>query len=189
MYARAIEESEARLHELRLEERGGFGLAALFLGSCLAGSFVQSALTLPFLFGGLSGCVLGMRAALRRWNLLDQIAGECDAYLIAEVREWALRDATPERRRDLAVSLRLLLARHGSCSNERLAGATAELEALAVDLDDDELLLDPAAAVACARLLTDPVNSPLFDAAGRPEDVRSRVVQIRSGFHRSRAAA
>src|SRR6478735_4004684 len=101
MYARAIEESEARLHELRLEERGSFGLAALFLGSCLAGSLVQSALTLPFLFGGLFGCVLGVRAALRRWNLLDLIAGERDAYVITEVRARAVQEATRERRHDL----------------------------------------------------------------------------------------
>ncbi len=60
--------------------------------------------------------------------------------------------------------------------------AADELEALARDLDDRRLVLEPAAAVACMRLLTSIDASPLFDSALPPEDLRSRVYQIRSGF-------
>ena len=189
MYARAVEESEGELHELRLAQWECFGLAALFLGSSFAASFINSSLTLPLLIGGLTATVLGVGAAYRRWDLIDQISGERDAYLIDAIRARALQEATRDRRHDLAIRLRLILAAPGSRIDKRVAGARVELDALALDLDDEELLLDPAAAVACARLLTDPVNSPLFDAAGLPEDVRSRVVQIRSGFHRSHVAA
>ena len=188
MYARAIEESEAQLNELRQEEWEGFGLAALFLGAALAASFIHSALTLPLLFGGFTGCALGVRAACRRWDIVDRIVGERDAYVIAEVRARALQETSRQRRSDLAVSVRQILAAPGPRICERVACATEELKALARELDDEELVLDPAAAVACARLLTDPVNSPLFDEAGRPDDVRSRVLQIRSGFHPRRAA-
>ncbi len=60
--------------------------------------------------------------------------------------------------------------------------AADELEALARDLDDRRLALDPASAVACMRLLTGIDGSPLFNSALPPEDLRSRVYQIRSGF-------
>ncbi len=60
--------------------------------------------------------------------------------------------------------------------------AAKELEALARDLDDRGLALDPAAAVACMRLLTGIEGSPLLDPALPPEDLRSRIYQIRSGF-------
>ena len=63
------------------------------------------------------------------------------------------------------------------------------LEALAAELEDDELTLDPAPAVMCKRLLTDFVESPLFDPALPPEELRSRVRRIRAGFGVSRVAA
>ena len=100
-----------------------------------------------------------------------------------------MEEATLQRRHSLAISLRLLLNAPGSGINARVAGAANDLEALIRDLDDDELVLDPPAAVACARLLSDPVNSPLLDATAHAEDVRSHVRHIRSGFYHARVAA
>ncbi len=60
--------------------------------------------------------------------------------------------------------------------------AADELEALARDLDDRRLTLDPAAAIACLRLVTGIHRSPLFNPALPADDLRSRVHQIRSGF-------
>ena len=42
----------------------------------------------------------------------------------------------------------------------RVLAAAEELEALASELDDEELELDPACAVACMRLLTDVFGEP-----------------------------
>jgi hypothetical protein len=150
--------------------------------------FFHPAFSLPLLFGGVTGTVLAARAAYRSWDLLDRLVGEPDAYAIAEVRTRALEEATLQRRHSLAISLRLLLNGPGS-RNARVAGAADDLEALIRDLDDDELALDPAAAVACARLLNDPVNSPLLDATAHAEDVRSHARHIRSGFYHGRMAA
>ena len=66
--------------------------------------------------------------------------------------------------------------------------AAEELEALACELEDEELALDPACAVACMRLLSDVSESPLLNPALPPELLRSRVRQIRSGFEAGRAA-
>jgi hypothetical protein len=189
MYARAVEQSDARLRELRRAQWEGFGLSAVFLAAAFCASFFQPAFALPLLFGGVTGTVLAARAAYRSWDLLDRLVGEPDAYAIAEVRIRALAETTLERRHSLAISLRLLLNAPGSGINARVAGAADDLEALIRDLDDDELVLDPAAAVACARLLSDPMNSPLLDARSPAEDVRSRVRHIRSGFDHGRLAA
>ena len=94
---------------------------------------------------------------------------------------------TADRRHAFAASIRSRLAQP-ECG-ERVASAAAELEALASELDDDELDLDPAAAVACARLLEDFSASPLLNLDLPPEEVPVLVRRIRSGFRARRVAA
>jgi hypothetical protein len=65
----------------------------------------------------------------------------------------------------------------------RIVANAEQLAGLAEELADPLLELEPACAAACSRLLTDPEGSPLMNAALPAEDVRSRLVQIRSGFH------
>ena len=72
MYARAVDDASARLQELRQEEWQELGLAALALG--------------PLFLGGILVGARGVRALWRRWDLLDRLAGDHDAYTIAEVR-------------------------------------------------------------------------------------------------------
>jgi hypothetical protein len=67
--------------------------------------------------------------------------------------------------------------------------AAEELEALASELEDETLVLDPASAVACVRLLSDVAGSPLLDPALPAEVLRWRVSQIKSGFSPRRLAA
>jgi hypothetical protein len=63
-----------------------------------------------------------------------------------------------------------------------VASAREELEALATELEDDELALDPERAVACMGLLSDLDGSPLLNSALPPDELRARVRQIRAGF-------
>jgi len=71
----------------------------------------------------------------------------------------------------------------------RIVAAADELEALVTELDDDDLAIDPACAVACVRLLSDLAGSPLLNPERPPEELRSRVRQIRSGFEPTRRPA
>jgi hypothetical protein len=127
-----------------------------------------------------------VRALWRRWDLIDRLAGERDAYVISEVRAYAAREATLERRRSFAALIRSRLVRPGLDCEPRVVAAAAELQALASQLEDEELALDSAGAVACMRLLKDVARSPLPNPALPPEELRSRVRQIRSGFSRRR---
>jgi hypothetical protein len=119
----------------------------------------------------------------RRWDLLERLSGERDAHVISEVRALASREATLERRHTFASLLRGRLHEAELFGDGRVLAVAKELEALAAELEDESLALDPAAAVACMRLLSDLSGSPLLSKAFPAEDLRSRVIQIRSGFH------
>jgi hypothetical protein len=182
MYARAVEDASARLHELQQEERQDLGLAAFALGLALVAAQVRPALAMPLLLGGVAVGALGVRALWRRWDLVDRLAGERDAYLISDVLAYASRETTNERRRGFAALIRSSVSQPADAVVTRVHAAADDLEALASELEDEELALDPVCAVACARLVSDPAQSPLLNPALPPEELRSHVRQIRSGF-------
>ncbi len=179
MYARAVEEAGVRLRELHRDLWRDFSLAAVALALSLAATAVLPELAVPLFVGGLAVGVLGVRAALEQSEIIDRLAGDPDAYVISEIRKRAARDATMERRRSLAADVRWWLREPQA---DRVTVVASELEALAADLDDAALELDPACAVACVRLLSDSERSPLLIAASPVEELRSRIIQIRFGF-------
>jgi hypothetical protein len=188
MYARTVEDASAHLHALRHEEIQDLVLAAVALGSAVAATQFLPALALPLFIGGLAIGGLGVRALWRRWDLVDRLAGEPDAYVISEVHEYALRETTMERRHTFAALIRNSLDDRGHDCRTTTAEAT-ELEGLAADLENEELELDPACAVACLRLLSDPTESPLLDPILPRDSLLARIRQIRSGFTPRRLAA
>ncbi len=178
MYARAVEDAAFRLRDLHRDERNELVLGAVALALSLVATAVWPELAIPLFVGGLVLGALGVRAAVEHWEIVDRLAGERDAYVISEVHERAAREATMERRHVLADHVRSWLREP---TPERIRAAAPELEALAAELDDDGLTLDPVSAVVCVRLLTYP-ESPLLNTARPPEELRARVSQIRSGF-------
>ncbi len=188
MYARTIEQTAARLSQLRREGWADEALAALALGLAVGATQVRPAFALPLLAGGIAVAVLGVRALWRRYELLYRLALERDAYAIPEVRAYAARSATMGNRRMLAASIRGMLKEPGLMVAVRIAAAAEDLEALASELERDELELDPAGAVACVRLLTDGATSPLLNSAVPAADLHSRLWQIRAGFGQRLAA-
>ena len=182
MYARAIDEAEARLLELQQEERYRLGLSAVALAAALAMTAIYVPVVLPLFVGGLAVGALGMRTFWQRWDIVDRLADEREAYIIPEVLSYAARDTRMERRSTSAALIRSRLCTAALvCSSPVLAQAK-EFEALACELEDRDLELDPACAVACRRFLTDGTVSPLFDDAARREDIESWIVRIRDGF-------
>lgn len=179
MIARAVEDADHRLHELRREEWEDGAVAAVAFCSALAASTVRPVFALPLFIGGLVVAVRALLAGWRRWDLLDQLAGEQDAYVLAEVRRRAEEEADMSNRRSLSRAIRTRLE---YAENPRIATNADQLAALADELDDPALDLDPRSAVICTRLLMDHDGSPLINPAVPAEDVRSRITQVRSGF-------
>lgn len=184
MYARAVDQADARLRELRQEERGELALAAAALAASLISTEVSPELTAPLFIGGLAVGLLGLRTLWLRWDLLERLSGERDAHVISEVRALAVREATMERRECFAALIRIRIREAELHSDARLLVVAGELEALASELEDPELTFDASAGVACARLLSDVARSPLLNQTLPAEDLRSRVCQIRSGLRR-----
>jgi hypothetical protein len=177
MYARAVEEGAAKLRALRHEEWEDLGLGAVAIALAVAATQVRPELALPLFVGGIAVGAKGVRAAWRRWDLVDRLADYVDAYVIPEVLAYASRHSSMERRRMFASYLRSRLL----TSDEQIAAVARDLEALATELGDDSLALDPVAAVACMRLLSEP-DSPLLARSAPTDELRSRVLQVRSGF-------
>jgi hypothetical protein len=98
MYARAVDEAELRLRELRHEKWLDLALAAVVFGLALAATQIRPSLAMPLFLGGVFAWALGIRALYRHWDLLDRLADERDAFLIPEVASYASRHATSERR-------------------------------------------------------------------------------------------
>lgn len=189
MYARAVDDAATQLRELRQEEWGDLGLGGLALALALAATQVRPSLALPLFVGGVVVSSLGVRALYRRWDLVERLLTERDAYVIPEVLGHAARMATIESRRRIAASIRETLTDPGLRIENRVSATADELEALASALDDDTLELDPSCAVACFRLVSDYSQSPLLNHTASAGDLRSAVDRIRVGFTASRAAA
>ena len=184
MYARAVEEAGTRLRELRREERENLGLGAVALALALAATQMHPPLAMPLFLGGLAVGASGVRAVWRRWDLVDRLAAERDAFAIPEVLAYASRETTTERRADFAATIRGWVDTQEAPTDPRCRALFAELDELARELDDPGLELDPACAVDCMRLLG--VESALFDRSSSSIELRAQVRRVRSGF---RAAA
>jgi hypothetical protein len=182
MYARAVDDAALRLRELRHAEWEDFALGAFALVLAVIAARFRPEFALPLFLGGLAVWALGMRALWRRWDLVDRLAGERDAYVIPEVLNYASRETSMERRQSFAAMIRVRLRQPGAALKASVRIARQELAALASELEDDALALDPDCAVACMRLLSDLEGSPFLNPALPPDELRSRVRQIRSGF-------
>ena len=182
MYAHAIQEAEAQLVELRHDElqRGGLGVAAL--GASIAATVVYPPLAFPLFLGGLTIAALAVRAIWGHWDLVDRLADDRDAYLIPEVRAYAARDARTDRRLAHAELIRSWIGRPALPTEARIVEYAHDLEELARDLADDRLELDPASALACRRLVSDPTVSPLLNDSLPGDGVRLWILRIRAGF-------
>jgi hypothetical protein len=187
MDARTVDQAATRLEELGGEVKEDLAVAALALALSLFATELRPSLAIPLFVGGAGVALLGVRALWRRWDLVDRLAGDRDAYVIREVRAYAVREASPESRRGLAMSIRYGLDSPVTAywSRDEVAD---ELEALAAELDDETLELDLVAAVACVRLLRDPEVSPLLTGAP-PAEIRASIRHVRAGFGPRRTLA
>lgn len=107
MTARQLDEATARLRQLRRDAVEQLSLAAVAFGLALAATQLLVPLALPLLAGGMAATALGIRAIVRRDFLLDDLAAERDAHVIAEVGSHARRRATREQREPRSPDQRL----------------------------------------------------------------------------------
>src|SRR5215831_303124 len=102
MDARTVQHAETELRELRWEARWDWLVAAIALVLAVAATRYRSDLAVPLLVAGIAVGARGARALWQRWDLVDRLLPERDAYLIGEIRTQAHQLATMKSRHELA---------------------------------------------------------------------------------------
>jgi hypothetical protein len=137
-----------------------------------------------------AGAVVQLVAAGVRWlcrrERIERLALEPAAYTIPEVARFGARASALRERRHLARCLHALAHERGHPLELHLvARATRyaqQLESLARELASPTARVEPAIAVACRRLITRPVESPLYNPNLPEEDLRAVLSRIRAGI-------
>jgi hypothetical protein len=135
------------------------------------------------------GAVLEMLLAavlwLRRRERIEQLALDPSAYAIPAVARFGARVCDLSQRRRLAASIRSMVDDRQPL-DLHLVGRTGrfseQLETLARELAAPAARVEPATAVACRRLVTRPVESPLYNPNLPEEDLRALLLRIRAGI-------
>jgi hypothetical protein len=175
-------EAKRQLHELRTEEWSDLALGGLAIVAALVATQAAPSLALPLFIGGVVVVIRAGRAFFRRWDLCERLLLDPDAYEIPEINARAVHLARLESRAILARSIRSMLAAAPPYRRSRVELVADELAALAEELDDETLVLEPICAVRCQRLLTDGAESPLLNSLVPADGLRIAIKGIRAGF-------
>jgi hypothetical protein len=186
MQERALERAA---HELDRQRRRGLQAAGLAAGAALAAG-VDAMFSLRFAMALGAGALLeALFAALavgRRRELVSRLALEPAAYALPVVAAYGARIARPSQRARLAAWLVEVVTEaytpHSLYLGDRVALVADELEALARELVSPTRSVTATSAVACRRLLTHPVESPLYNPDLPFEDLHSALRRIRAGI-------
>ncbi|MGZ4171434.1 MAG: hypothetical protein ACXVSE_09775 [Solirubrobacteraceae bacterium] len=123
---------------------------------------------------------------LSRRERIERLALEPSAYAIPAVARFGARVCALRERRRLAAFIDAVIHERGHPLELHLvsrAGRYAQLlETLARELASPAARVEPAVAVACRRLLTRPVESPLYNPNLPAEDLRALLLRIRAGI-------
>ncbi|HYZ82499.1 MAG TPA: hypothetical protein VE571_14580 [Solirubrobacteraceae bacterium] len=136
------------------------------------------------------GAALELGAALAFWlsrrERIERLALDPSAYVIPAVARFGARVCALRERRRLAAFIEAIVHERGHPLELHLVGRAGHyaqlLDALACDLASPAARVEPAVAVACRRLLTRPVESPLYNPNLPEEDLRSLLLRIRAGI-------
>jgi len=184
--AREVESAASDVQRARDRSRrclvAGLGVAGV--AAAVAPSSVRLALALA------AGALLAFTIAAIAWwwraERVERLALDPDAYAIPAVAEFGTRICAMRERRRLAAFIHALTRERGHPLDlhigARAASCALQLEAIAHELASPAVRVDPAIAVACRRLLTRPVESPLYNPNLTEEDLRALLVRIRAGL-------
>jgi hypothetical protein len=123
---------------------------------------------------------------LCRRERIERLALEPSAYTIPAVARFGARVAALSERRRLAAWLNSVVHERGEVLELHLVARVrhyaSQLEMLATELATPSVRVEPTTAVACRRLLTRPVESPLYNPNLPEEDLRALLLRIRGGI-------
>ena len=166
---------EAKARQLvSLHHQVADDLALMFaaFSTALGATRIAPSLAAPLLVGGILSGTLALRAFWLRWDLIDRLAQDRDAYSIAEVRRFGERSASQANRLLLASFARHLAGGEPGEIGEKLVR-------LAGCLEDGDMALMPDCAVACQHLL---LGEGENGGGSFADDALVRLSHILAGF-------
>lgn len=186
MHAREVE--DARLDLSRRRRRtaeAAMLLAAAGVGAVVVLPFAP-ALALALAVGAGFEILVGAAALCGYRDRVSKLALDPAAYVLAEVERYGRRVAGQGQCARLSAWISEILMDSHVPGNiylaDRVLRCAHELEALARDLMCPGARIEPASAVACKRLLTCAVESPLYNPRLPADELRITVHRIRAGI-------
>lgn len=186
MNAREVESAAADVQSTGRRTLRSFAVAGMGASGAAALAPFSSAIAIGL---GAAGAVELTRAIvlwLYRRERIERLALDPSAYAIPEVARFGARIAAVSERRRLAAWIDSVVHDRGQPLELHLVGRAGkyahQLETLARELATPSARVDPATAVACRRLLTRPVESPLYNPNLPEEDLRALLIRIATGI-------
>lgn len=186
MYDRELEQAARDLRRLRRRAVDAGSLLAAATAAAAIALLVAPALAGPLSAGAALEALLLVLALYGYRERIALLALEPSAYVLPEVERYGRRVVEPRQRARLAAWILEVLADAHLSGNlflsERAARFAHELEEIAKDLVRPEARVQPASAVACKRLLTHAVESPLYNPRVPTDELRLALRRIRAGI-------
>jgi hypothetical protein len=185
MTARELEDIQEKLsrqgRRLRVARVLSFAAA---VAACAVVAF-----SVPFAAALVGFAVLeaGIAAIVRytRGEGVARLALNADAYAIPEVAEYGSHCAEKQERDRTAAWIREVVAADPYGNNfhlsDRVARSARDLERIAIELASATSVRPPV-AVACRRLLTHAVESPLYNPGLPADDLRNTLDRLQRGI-------
>jgi hypothetical protein len=192
MNARQIEAIACDLARSRRRIRESAAIAAVCLVVSLATVPFSISVAAAFAAGALTGALASVFGRLSRQGQIARLALDPLAHELPEVSGFATRLTSHHERDRLAAWIVEILSEAASIPGNRyLTGRVIryadELAALGDDLSDPRAEIRPSSAAAAHLLLTQAVDSPLYNPAVPAERLPAIIASIRLGITRSSA--
>ncbi len=192
MNAREVEAAARHLMHSRTRIRETLGVAVACFVIALATAPFAVGVAGAFAAGALTGVLVALFGAVARRDQIAKLALDPLAHELPEVSLYANRLASHLERERLAAWIVEILreAAHipGSLYlSTRVIRYADELAALGKDLSDPDAVIRPASAAAIHLLLTQAVESPLYNPAVPADRLPAIIANIRLGITRSSA--
>jgi hypothetical protein len=163
-------------------------LALVTFGAAGAAGFWLPAAALPLAVLAAIEAIVVMGAYYGQRDLLQRLVLEPDALRVPAVQRFHERLGGQATRDRLAASITSLLSDarlpHAVCLADRVALVEDELRFIARELATPEIPVHVRSVLACLRLLTHGVESPLFNPGVPLEQLHATLLRIRFGFGR-----
>jgi hypothetical protein len=192
MNAREVEAIGSDLARSWKRIRETLGVAMICLLGALAAAPFALGVAGAFAAGAIAGFLVVLVRALSRRDRIAQLALDPVAHELPEVSRYASRLATHLERERLAAWIVEILREAASIPGHLYLSARViryadELAALHDDLSDPDAEIRPASAAAAHLLLTQAVDSPLYNPAVPADQLPAIIANIRLGITRSSA--